>query len=213
MRTSLIIISTIIMFISCDVNTTKEPAYKFDKNITQFNFHYPLKKVRYFGETLSFSAIVYNEFNERIDITEAEWISDLDGLLSTASGFNKDDLSIGTHIITARVVDEFDNSASQTRAYTIKAVSDFFQLKILFPTNNYTTGTAGSIRFVAGYIPSHVLIRSKWESSIDGVILTDKLEHFWATNPLSVGEHTLYLNVKFIDNIEKVDSVTVIIQN
>jgi hypothetical protein len=64
------------------------------------------------------------------------WESSLDGLLGTGASFSRDDLSVGAHTITARVVDGDGAPAERTR-----------QLNVFVPTNQLLA--AGNV----GYCP------------------------------------------------------------
>jgi serine protease AprX len=127
-------------------------------------------------------------------IAAYEWSSSIDGFLSNLQSFARSDLSIGTHDIQFRVMDndwiwsEYDMESlriNQIPLAQIDYVSPDF-------ANEGDTVSFFGRGFDDGEISSYY-----WYSSLDGFLSS---EAGFATNGLSVGNHTIYFLVE--DDLE-----------
>jgi parallel beta-helix repeat protein len=140
-----------------------------------------------------------------------QWRSNLNGSLSNQQTFSKSDLSIGTHTIYFKVMDN-EGSWSNEKTATITINSAVNQAPVAY-IDEITPNPAQQGEPVIfrghGTDSEGVITEYKWRSSKDGTIGTTS--SFIRSN-LSVGTHTIYFQVK--DNTEwsAMVEATVIIQ-
>jgi parallel beta-helix repeat protein len=145
-----------------------------------------------FNETITFSG-------EGIDtdgyIDGYHWRSNLDGTLSTQQSFSITTLSIGTHTIYFKVMDD-DAAWSTEKTTTLTVVAENNQVPVA-SIDEITPNPAkqGDVVIFRGHgmDTDGVITAYKWLSSRDGVISTSA--SFLRAN-LSCGTHTIYFQVK-----------------
>jgi parallel beta-helix repeat protein len=163
--------------------------------------------------SISKSSAMYNETitfsGEGIDadgyIVGYQWRSSLDGVISTQQSFSKSTLTIGTHTIYFKVMDDdLAWSSEKTSTLTINSA-----------TNKPPTGYIDEITpnpaqegmrvFFRGHgVDQDGLITAyRWLSSKDGILSTTAS---FSSTTLSQGTHTIYFQVK--DSIEWSAQVT-----
>ena len=133
------------------------------------------------------------------EVVAYHWSSDIQGTLSSSPSFSKDNLQIGTHLISFRVRDDEDewsiiktqtvsilvpeNELPIVTTMTISPQQADFGEPISFYGEGFDTDPTGSI---VGY---------QWSSSLDDVIST---ERYFTWENLSVGTHLI--SFKVMDN-------------
>ena len=144
-------------------------------------------------------------------ITNYNWISDIDGLISTERCFNYSDLSVGTHKIKFKVKDNLGTWSPE----------DIENLMVLENNNTLPTAFIMSIdpnpanendiiNFIGyGEDPDGEIINYEWNSNVDMQLYLGTNSSFNITS-LSKGEHTISLRVQD-DDLEWSDSVTEIL--
>lgn len=151
------------------------------------------------GDSVSFSGHGTDDGT----ITEYEWRSDLDGILSSSTSFNAI-LSVGTHTISFRVKDDYDvwsDDASQIvevrprPVATIDSIDPDPALEFEMITLS-GSGTGGTIT------------EYNWRSNKDGQLST---EQSFSSDSISWGIHTIYLKVKNDEDIWSYETSTQLI--
>src|SRR5690606_8493534 len=121
------------------------------------------------------------------------WESNLDGVLGTGTGFTRADLSIGMHLITARVTDSTNQTVVSEARYvivqsdtntapfvSISAPETGTQIYLNDPLTMTATGYDNEEGLISGGI--------QWSSNLDGPLGTGASV---TTSALRVGEHAL----------------------
>ena len=76
------------------------------------------------GDSITFTGTAMDDEDGDIS-TQLDWSSDIDGPLATDdNSFDISTLSVGTHIITASVVDSFGNPGSASITITIETIDE-----------------------------------------------------------------------------------------
>jgi len=120
------------------------------------------------------------------------WRSDIDGVVSNKRSFSKNDLSVGTHQITAEVSDDKGNSGSSSITLDITSPQPL-QPVISSPGNNSDFQAPDDIVTMKGSVTGGVNPYTySWSSDRDGQLSTSTT---YATNQLSQGAHTLTFTV------------------
>ncbi len=153
------------------------------------------------GEPVSFSASASES------VSEFEWISNIDGVLSNQASFNASNLSLGTHSISVRAKNasgQWTPSQSQTLIVQEKQV-------IITPDNNNESPKNSNENQLVTELRIKIKKRSKyfyagmsrkarkqisgfrWTSNIDGVVANKRWFH---KRKLSNGAHILSLEIK-----------------
>jgi subtilisin family serine protease len=154
------------------------------------------------GEALSFSASASEA------VVEYEWISSIDGFLSSAQSFSISNLSLGTHIISVRaknsngvytasfnktlviseekIIDPNDNGGIDPNDNGDKVISPLSQnIRIKKRDNRFYASMSRNTR--------KQLRAFRWSSSVDGVVSNKR---GFYRNRLSSGSHVLSLEVQ-----------------
>ncbi|MEM6377603.1 MAG: malectin domain-containing carbohydrate-binding protein, partial [Bacteroidota bacterium] len=140
------------------------------------------------------------------------WTSDLDGSIGTGATFNKSDLSIGTHTITATQTDAGGLTSSASISVVINAtVNQNPVVNIIAPTDmsNVEEGNMVSLNATAtdpedGNVANSLV----WISDLDGTIGTTGTD----VSTLSVGTHTITAKATDSGNLMGEASVVVVVQ-
>lgn len=102
------------------------------------------------------------------DITSGiTWTSDIDGAIGTGGTFDKSDLSIGVHLITADVVDSHGGSDSATINITISPGASSPERKIVYVSSN-TGGNVDGISFEDEDVLAYNTDTDTWSTYFDG---------------------------------------------
>jgi parallel beta-helix repeat protein len=140
------------------------------------------------GEEVRFIGIV----NDDNPITDIQWISSKDGLISESEEFTTTDLSNGTHIITFRVLDSQNSwSTNATHEITINGIPRAHIILI----SPQTVSEGQPITFSGIGMDDRIVVNYLWSSDIDGELMRTASEDFNHYG-LSPGEHTIYLKVQ-----------------
>ena len=163
--------------------------------------------------SISKNSAVYNETitfsGEGIDadgyIIGYQWRSSLDGVLSTQQSFSKSTLSIGTHTIYFKVMDDDAAwSSEKTATLTINSATNQPPSAVIDEITPNPAQEGGSVFFRGhGVDQDGTITAYRWFSSKDGML--SGAASFTSTT-ISLGTHTIYFQVK--DNIEWSTQVT-----
>lgn len=148
-----------------------------------------------YGETVSFNGSGSDSDGY---IAGYNWRSSIDGQLNTQSTFSTSSLSAGIHVIYFKVKDnDGDWSSEKTATLTINLTENQAPTAII-DSITPNPAIAGEIVYFIGHgIDDGEITEWKWNSSIDGVISSDKS---FDTSVLSKGMHTIYFQVRDNDN-------------
>jgi hypothetical protein len=127
-------------------------------------------------------------------ITEYEWSSNIDGLLSTSDTFTISSLSIGTHIISFRVK---DNDAVWSQKTQSSLRINQIPLAFIDTISPDSANEGETISFSGHGLDDRKISNYHWRSNIDGV-LSDQ-PSFSAI--LSPGQHIIYFRVQDDDDV------------
>jgi parallel beta-helix repeat protein len=132
-------------------------------------------------------------------ITGYHWRSSLDGTLSTQQSFSTSTLSLGTHTIYFKVMDNDDAwSTEKTATLTINSAVNIAPIAYIDEITPNPAKQGQAVLFHGhGTDQDGTITAYKWLSSKDGVISTTAS---FLTTDLSRGTHTIYFQVK--DNTE-----------
>lgn len=136
------------------------------------------------------------------------WKSNLDGQLSTQKDFIKNDLMVGSHLITFVVNDASGQSVEKSINIVINPPNSL-EVNIVTPDNGNVYYAGDSIIYfnsvVSGGVTPYVY---KWSSNIDGVI-SDKNEFY--TTDISQGNHTITLTIIDKNNNSKSVDINIVV--
>lgn len=146
------------------------------------------------GKTATFTGKVNDSYGEAVRYV---WHSSIDGELfnDTASSFNYDSLSPGTHNISFKVMDDDGDWSDEVR--TILIVHHRPKATIISITPRLVS-SGKSVVFSGEGSDDGTIERYAWTSSIDGEIDNGSSSQF-STSQLSSGNHTIALRVQ--DNL------------
>ena len=148
------------------------------------------------GDSIYFSGV--GDDPDPGDTIEAyRWTSDIDGQLSTQQSFTTSSLSVGTHTISFKVMDNhYDWSSAKTVVVKIQEVGQENQIPIAYilkPNSANPVIQGNSVEFLGRWADDGNVVEYSWRSNHDGIIGTSES---FTKNDLSVGTHTIYLKVK-----------------
>lgn len=127
-------------------------------------------------------------------VSKYEWYSSINGFLSNSRNYQTSSLSVGTHTISYRVMDnEGIWSGYDNKTLIIIAPNQKPYAYILEPTDSITRIYGEEIVFLGDWSDDGQAVEYFWRSSIDEY-LSNKI-HFTKNN-LSVGQHNIYFKVK-----------------
>lgn len=144
------------------------------------------------NETIAFSG-------EGVDsdgyIDGYNWRSNLDGTLSTQQSFSRSTLSVGTHTIYFKVIDDDDAwSTEKTATITITSATNKIPTAFIDEVTPNPAKRGETVLFRGhGTDDDGSITAFKWLSSRDGVISTSST---FLTKNLSYGTHIIYFQVK-----------------
>ena len=122
-----------------------------------------------------------------------QWTSDTDGSIGAEAFFQKDNLSLGAHIISVTATDSSITPLSTTKQVSINIIlAPTLSISITSPTDNSIFDFNESISFksvIEGGVSPYVY---SWDSNIDGQINT--IQNF-TKNDLSIGNHVITITV------------------
>ena len=158
------------------------------------------------GETVGFEGRGVDDG----DIVGYEWRSDKEGVLSTAPSFSKSDLSLATHTITFRVLDDegfWSDEVSETLVLHEEPVAVIDSIAPVLALDTE------AVHFQGHGIDDGTIIRYVWHSSIDEEFYNDTETEF-DYSALSVGEHIISLKVQdyygvWSDEVQHVETLVV----
>lgn len=148
-----------------------------------------------------------------------EFTSNIDGILCTATGdatnggtmlsCEASELSLGEHVITAKVTDPFGGKGEDS--INIEVINKPPWVKITYPPDGSTYYTNQQINLRGYAFDEEVYgkIPVSWTSNIDGTIGTS--EDFWVS--LSEGDHTITLTATDEKAESATDSITLYVQS
>jgi len=127
-------------------------------------------------------------------VSKYEWHSSINGILSNSRNYQTSSLSVGTHTISYRVMDnEGIWSDYDYKTLIIIAPNQKPYAYILKPTDSITKIYGEEIDFLGDWSDDGQVVEYFWRSSIDD-FLSNKI-HFTKNN-LSIGQHNIYFKVK-----------------
>ena len=127
-------------------------------------------------------------------VSKYEWCSSINGFLSNSRNYQTSSLSVGTHTISYRVMDnEGIWSDYDYKTLIIIAPNQKPNAYILEPTDFITKIYGEEIDFLGDWSDDGQVVEYFWRSSIDDY-LSNTL-HFTKNN-LSIGQHNIYFKVK-----------------
>ncbi|HBG28290.1 MAG: hypothetical protein A2Y10_03400 [Planctomycetes bacterium GWF2_41_51] len=144
------------------------------------------------GQTVSFTG---SGTDTDGTITAYRWESNLDGSLSSASSFTKNNLSVGSHTITFTVQDDDGAwSLPVTRTLVIQQPANIPPTATIISISPSPAAQGQSVSFVgSGTDTDGTITAYRWTSSINGVISS---QASFSTTLLSPGTHTISFKVK-----------------
>ncbi len=123
------------------------------------------------------------------DVTTIEWVSDIDGPLSSVLSFDISTLSPGTHVINYRVMD--GHGVWSERAVGSVSINEY-PLAFILRIDPEEVYEWDEVTFEAGGSDDGTVVEYRWTSSIDGVIGSGAT---FTRTDLSIGSHTITLTV------------------
>ncbi|MGD8590574.1 MAG: tandem-95 repeat protein, partial [Chromatiales bacterium] len=163
------------------------------------------------GATVTFTGSATDTEDGDAAVTATiSWSSSLDGALGSGASVTTSGLSVGTHSITASVIDSGGLTASDTISVTITAANTAPTVTITAPTNtNFEEGTAVSFSGSASDGEDGDLSASlSWTSNLDGPIGSGSS---FITSTLSAGTHTITASVTDSGGLTASDTISVTI--
>jgi hypothetical protein len=137
------------------------------------------------------------------------WTSDIDGSIGSGASFSRNDLSNGTHTITASVTDSGGLSDQDQITVTINNVAPTVNITAPPDASSFVEGANINFTGTASDPGDGDLTASlAWTSSIDGSIGTGGS---FSRNDLSVGTHTITASVTDSGSLQGQDQITVTI--
>jgi parallel beta-helix repeat protein len=149
------------------------------------------------SEALSGDIVSFNGEGTDDDgyIVGYQWRSNLDGILSILKSFSKSNLSLGTHTIYFKVMDNASAwSTEKTGSVTISYAVNDAPIAVIDTISPNPVKQGEAVLFQGhGSDEGGAITAYRWLSSEDGIIGTTA--SFTTTN-LSIGTHTIYFQVK-----------------
>ncbi|PIE70201.1 MAG: hypothetical protein CSA22_09035 [Deltaproteobacteria bacterium] len=159
-----------------------------------------------------FEATVTDVEDEIVNEAHIVWISSIDGQIGVGTSFSRDNLSIGTHIITLTATDSQGASTFTTIFVTITNHAP--EVSIISPADNSIYNEGANVDFSGaardqedGELTGASLV---WTSNRDGQIGTGTT---FVKNNLSRGEHQISLTATDVDGAKTTVTLTLIIGN
>lgn len=124
-----------------------------------------------------------------------QWNSSIDGLIGTGTSFIKDDLTAGTHTITAKVSDKQGLTGTLIMTIEVDPLNSSPTLSIGSPANNTSSQSGVAISFQADASDQEdgdLSASIHWNSSIDGPIGSGST---FEKSDLTVGSHKITASV------------------
>jgi WD40 repeat protein len=143
-----------------------------------------------FSERIYFSA---NYSDSDGNVIAFEWSSDINGILSTSSSFDSDDLSVGNHTISFRVQDNDGDWSNWDLAMLIVYPNALPVATIDFINPSLAEKGTVVVFNGTGSDTDGTVVAYLWESSIDGNLST---EEEFGSSGLSLGHHTITFRVQ-----------------
>lgn len=140
------------------------------------------------------------------------WSSNISGELSTSQNFNKNDLVIGTHLITLEVTDIYGEKGTDSVEFT---VSDLTAptVSIVSPSNNDRFAQNDNIQFSATITDDDTVNSIVWTSSLDGELEDGRNEASFSATGLSQGTHTITVRAVDSDGLMSFDMITIFVSH
>lgn len=138
------------------------------------------------------------------------WTSSIDGAIGVGGSFSKSNLTIGSHLITATVLDTKGLAGSATVNITVIA-NTAPVVTITSPLEGSTTVLGQKVSFAGSALDAEDGSRTsslRWTSSIDGLIGTGS--SFTKTN-LSLGTHVITATATDLGALQGSSSVTIVV--
>lgn len=149
-----------------------------------------------YGDSIYFSGIG-DDPDPGDTIESYRWTSDIDGQLSTQQSFTTTSLSVGTHTISFKVMDNhYDWSSAKTVVAKIQEIGQENQIPIAYilkPNLANPVIQGNNVEFLGRWADDGQVVEYSWRSSHDGKI--GSTESFTKSD-LSIGTHTIFLKVK-----------------
>jgi VCBS repeat-containing protein len=139
------------------------------------------------------------------------WTSSIDGNIGSGASTNVNDLSVGTHTITAAVTDSNGANGSDSISVTINNSAP--TVNITNPSNGAAFDSGANVNFQANATDEEdgsLTASIAWTSSIDGALGSGGSIN---VDTLSVGNHTINASVTDSDGSEGSASIAVSINN
>ena len=143
-------------------------------------------------------------------VTSVNWTSDLDGALGTGSFLDLDNLTVGTHVITAEVSDPQGLQGSDSISVTVNANTEP-ELTITGPADGFTSIEGEIVSFTVTATDAEdgdLSFFVEWTSDLDGYLETAA---GFSVNTLSVGTHTITASIDDANGGSASESITVIV--
>ncbi len=140
------------------------------------------------------------------------WTSNLQGQIGTGGSFNRDDLVVGVHSITASVTDADGDDGTDGITLNVQSSNSPPSVSISSPGNNTTVTEGDSVTFTGsasdledGVISGDLV----WTSNLQGQIGTGAS---FSTSALIVGDHVITASVTDSDGASGDDTVNVSVE-
>lgn len=175
------------------------------------NIHSPTADGTYEqGTPVYFNAEAYDTADGDLS-SSIQWSSNRDGVIGTGAQLSSSTLSMGAHVITARVTDSSGAEASQTRNITIGLVPP--QLFITSPWGYIEVMQGDEVFFAANAndgLDGDLSANIQWTSPLDGPLYTGAS---FSTSSLSVGWHLVSASVTDSSGLTTTQTVYAIVNS
>ncbi len=164
------------------------------------------------GSILTFLATAKDPEDGILTGQSVVWESDRDGFLGYGTSFTKNNLTVGTHLITITATDSSGKKSSDTITVIIGNTAP--NILITSPANNSTHSKGTTVVFIAnandpedGILTGQAVV---WKSDRDGFLGYGTSV---TTSRLSVGTHAITVTAKDRTGLESTDSIKLTVGN